>query len=58
VILFGVVIDPRLEGNMKVTVIATGFGSMRRREDTMPGKESLEAIHSVSSTTPIMRKFR
>lgn len=42
IILFGVVIDPELKDNVKVTVIATGFDSTRREKDTILGNEALD----------------
>ena len=35
-IIFGAVVDERLEGQMSVTVVATGFGAERRREEESP----------------------
>lgn len=42
IILFGVVIDPELNDNVKVTVIATGFDSARREGDAILGNEALD----------------
>ncbi len=39
-IIFGAVVDERLEGRMTVTVIATGFDAQARREEPRPSDEA------------------
>jgi cell division protein FtsZ len=39
-IIFGAVVDERLEGRMTVTVIATGFDGQARPKETQPGGEA------------------
>lgn len=42
VVLFGVVINPDLNEEVKVTVIATGFDAARRENDTVLGNKALD----------------
>src|SRR5437762_11602105 len=38
-VIFGAVIDPNMDGEMQITVIATGFGHAERSEERRVGKE-------------------
>lgn len=49
-IIFGAVIDERLEGEIRITVIATGFSS-----DRQPGPASFDAFGSPSRSTTVSR---
>ena len=40
-IIFGVVNDDRMQGEVKITVIAAGFGARARRIDSAPVTESV-----------------
>ncbi len=48
-IIFGAVIDPDLKGQIRVTVIATGFGSVVENEQD---KEETEEADAISSAKP------
>ncbi len=49
-IIFGAVIDERLEGEIRITVIATGFSS-----DRQPGPSSFDAFGSPTRSAPVAR---
>jgi cell division protein FtsZ len=40
-IIFGVVNDDRMQGEVKITVIAAGFGNRMRKSDTVPTTDSV-----------------
>jgi cell division protein FtsZ len=55
-IIFGVVNDDRMQGEVKITVIATGFGRKRASIQAPPSSESTTIEYSrpvVESTRPI-----
>lgn len=53
-IIFGAVIDDRLQGEMRVTVIATGFSQESDRASISPASQAISSsFNSTNSTKPI-----
>jgi cell division protein FtsZ len=56
-IIFGAVIDPRLEGEIKITAIATGFdGTSRSQSRAFPGSAALGSNSQGARFTPAPRE--
>jgi cell division protein FtsZ len=51
-IIFGAVIDPRLENEVKITVIATGFDLSEYRQPKPPGMSSFRRRYGSTSSEP------
>ena len=50
-IIFGVSIDPELDDEMNITVIATGFGENKKADSAKtPKKDEMPPVHGVSSS--------
>ena len=48
-IIFGAVVDPKLDGRVKVTVIATGFDSPAGRQPVASGSQTPVDLHHYAS---------
>jgi cell division protein FtsZ len=59
-IIFGTVIDEKLEDNVKVTVIATGLNGMERvssKPEALPLKETLSSVNDVEKTIEVQQEM-
>jgi cell division protein FtsZ len=52
-IIFGAVIDKGMDDELRVTVIATGFGQQRRRKKKVSPERTREREPALATSTPV-----
>jgi cell division protein FtsZ len=52
-IIFGVVNDDRMQDEVKITVVATGFDQVRRTAQPQPGRPQVEAQPAATTQHPV-----